>query len=368
VRLSYRLAEKKDDPAIRSLIASTPMPGAITVTFEREPDFFAGMRMAGDEWQVLLAENEDTGELAGMFCRVVQKRFVNGVPARVAYWGELRIAQSFQGSVFLPRGFALYREVCAKDPVAGNFAVIANGNPGAVGVFTQRHWRLLPALKPIARFNTFGIVLARERKAARRSGGSRLSIMRTGEFGLEGIVGFLREQGAGKQLFPVYDERYFRECGLDTDDFIVVADADRIVGVAGLWDQSGCRQTIVHSYNGLLRLARPLYNLVAPLRGHPLLPGRGERINSACLSFIAIEEDSIGVFAALLREACARAFDRGFDYLMLGLAEADPLAAAPRALPHVPYTSTLYMVEIDPSLSFAGTLDGRVPYVEISTL
>jgi len=200
-----------------------------------------------------------------------------------------------------------------------------------------------------------------------------MRIMPPREIGLQGIAGFLREQGAGKQLFPVYDERYFRECGLDADDFIVVSDADRIAGVAGLWDQSGCRQTVVHSYNGLLRLSRPLYNLFAPLRGYPRLPGRGQRINSAYLSFIAIEERSIEersieAFAALLREACARAFDRGFDYLMLGLAEADPLGAVPCALPHILYTSTLYTVEIDPSRSFAGTLDGRVPYVEIGTL
>ena len=368
MRLAYRLAERKDDPALRALMASTPMPGAITVTFEREPDFFAGMRMAGDEWQVLCAENAETGELAGVFCRSVQERFVNGAPARIACWGGLRIARKYQGSVFLPRAFAFGRQVYGKDPVAGNVAVIAEENPIAVRVFAEKHRGLLPALRPLTRILTWGIILGRARKAAWRLKGSRENSLGAEEVGLPGIVGFLRAQGAGKQLFPAYDERYFRESGYETADFILASRAGRIVGASGLWDQSGCRQTVVYSYSGLLRLARPFYNIVAPLGGFPPLPGRGTRINSAYLSFIAIEGNSTETFAALLEEACARAFARGFDYLMLGLSERDPLAAVPRGLPHILYTSTLYAVELDPGAPFGEGLDGRVPYIEISTL
>lgn len=372
MRLAYRLAEKRDDPALRRLLASVPMPGAISVTFEREPDYFAAMRLAGREWQVILAEETETGELAGVLCRSLQDRFVNGVRARIACWGQLRIAKKYQGSVFLSRAFAFGREVYESDPADGNIAVIADGNPAARQVFVARRRRLFPPLQPVCRILTLGIALGRRCRFSRRHAHAAehagFDLAGASDIGLSTIVSFLRDTGAGRQLFPVYDEAYFTECGYDPAGFIVALRQGRIVGVAGLWDQCGCKQTIVRSYNGPLRLARPFYNLVAPLAGRCPLPRAGEHIRSAYLSFIAVEENAHDAFSAILRQACSQAFEGGFAYLMLGVCEADPLAAIPRALPHIEYASTLYTVELGNGGSFRERFDGRIPSIEIATL
>ena len=372
MRLAYRLAERKDDPALRRLLASVAMPGAITVTFEREPDYFSAMRMAGKEWQALLAEDADTGELAGVLCRAVQDRFVNGACARTAYWGQLRVAEKYHGSVFLSRAFAFARGVYEKDPRAVNFAVIADGNKVAKQVFAEKHARIFPPMRPLCRILTFGMTLGRRWRAGSRRAGppgeGRFEFANASEIGLSRIVAFLQETGSGKQLFPVYDENYFCECGYDATGFILAHRKGRIVGVAGLWDQSGCKQTIVRSYNGALKLARPFYNLAAPFRGHQPLPNPGEHMCSIYLSFIAVEDNAQDTFAAMLAEACRQAFARGFGYLMLGLSEGDPLAALPRALPHIAYSSTLYTVELGSGIPFHTQLDGRIPYIEIATL
>lgn len=366
MRLVYRLADRRDDPALRRLLASVPMPGAITVTFAREPDYFAAMRMTGREWQVLIAENAETGELAGVLCRCVQERFVNGAGARIAYWGQLRIKNEYQGSVFLPRAFAFAKGVYEKDPVDGNFAVIAEENPAAKRIFAEKHARLLPRFEPVARILTFGIMLGR--RGARGTSRGSLAIERGSEIEISRIVSFLQQMGASRQLFPVYEASYFVECGYDAVSFIAAKRRGRLVGIAGLWDQSGCKQTIVKSYGGLLGIARPFYNFASPLTGRPPLPAPGEKIRSAYLSFIAVEEQDPGIFSAILEEACRQASARGFVYLMLGLCEADPLAAVPRSLPHIPYCSTLYTVELAPDNPFHARLDGRIPYVEIATL
>lgn len=373
MRLVYRLAEQKDDPALRRLLASVPMPGAITVAFEREPDYFAGMRMSGSEWQVMIAEDEATGTLAGVLCRSVQSRFVNGEAARIASWGNLRIARAYQGSVFLSRAFELGRSVYGSDPVDGNFAVIADENPLARKMFAERRRRHFPPLEPVSRILTFGITLGRRWKSrrGRERGGTAaagVNLASGADVGLPGIVAFLRERGATRQLFPVYDEAYFIDCGYDPADFIVALRGETIAGVAGLWDQSGCKQTVVRRYHGALRMARPFHDLLAPVGGYPRLPKVGERIRSAYLSFIAVREGDTGAFAAILERACRRACERGFAYLMLGLAESDPLVAIPRSLPHVPYTATLSTIELCPGGSFRGSLDGRIPYIEIATL
>jgi hypothetical protein len=380
MKLRYRLAGHQDDAALRRLLASVPMPGAITVAFEREPDYFAAMRMSGREWQVLVAEDAGTGELAGVFCRSIQDRFVNGAPARVAYWGNLRIARAYQRSVFLSRAFEFGEGVYGNDPVDGNVAVIADENPLARKIFTERRRRRFPPLEPVCRILTFAVTLGRrwDRRhvRARTTASAGFDLVCGSDVGLSKIVEFLRGRGASRQLFPVYDEAYFVECGYGPEGFIVALRNGSIAGVAGLWDQSGCKQTVVRSYHGMLRLARPYYNLLAPLGGYPRLPGAGEHIRSAYLSFIAMEEGAPEAFAAILDEACRRACARGFAYLMLGLSETDPLAAIPRGLPHIPYTATLFTIELpaDGTIarpgerSFRDRLDGRIPYLEIATL
>lgn len=371
MKLTYRLARPGDDPVLRRLIASTAMEGSLTVAFEREPDFFDGMRVEGSDWQVILAVDEADGELAGMLCRSVQERFVNGAPERVAYWSQLRIAEKYRGSVLMPQGLAFLREVDNGDPVAGGLVVVADGNSEAARAFSARHRRVLPALEPVARIRTFGIALGRRfagRRGSGRTADDDLEFPDAAEVGWPRIAGFLRARGASRQLYPAYDEAYLAGCGCDPTGFVVAARQGRIEGVAAVWDQSAFRQTVVRAYGGILRAARPLYNLFAPLGGRPPLPGLGDRIRSAYLAFPAVEQDSPEVFSAVLGEACRRARLRGCAWLMAGFCGGDPLAETVRRLPHVPYGSVLYAWGPGSGKSFASRFDGRVPYVEIATL
>ena len=134
-------------------------------------------------------------------------------------------------------------------------------------------------------------------------------------------------------------------------DLVMARREDRIVGVLGLWDQSGYKQTVVQSYADPLRRARPLYNLAARLTGIQPLPGKGQHIRSAYASFVCVEHDDPGIFAALLREVTRLAATRGYAYLMLGLAERDPLLPTARGYPHIAYHSTLYVAGVTSLIS-----------------
>jgi hypothetical protein len=69
---------------------------------------------------------------------------------------------------------------------------------------------------------------------------------------------------------------------------------------------------------------------------------------------------------ALIGAAAERARGRGKAFLMLGLADADPLLAVARTWLHVTYRSDLFALSwaVDP----ATVLDDRVPRIEIATL
>jgi hypothetical protein len=145
------------------------------------------------------------------------------------------------------------------------------------------------------------------------------------------------------------------------------------VGVAALWDQSGTKQTVVHGYAGSLRWLRPAYNLAARLQGAaaPPLPAPGAPLRSAYASFLSVAEDDPATCRLVLRHLLDMAAARGHAYLLVGLAESDPLLDVARRFPHVAYRSTLYTVcppGPPESERFHWLPDGRPPQVEIATL
>jgi hypothetical protein len=76
-RFRFMLATSKDDSALRAFLRENPVPGNIEVSFEREPDFFAGSAIRGELHQTILVRDTETGRIAGMGSRSISKAFVN---------------------------------------------------------------------------------------------------------------------------------------------------------------------------------------------------------------------------------------------------------------------------------------------------
>jgi len=176
-------------------------------------------------------------------------------------------------------------------------------------------------------------------------------------------------QGPRRQFFPAYTFEDFGEVrlrGLRPQDILVARREGAVVGVMAAWDQAAYKQDIVDAYGPALRRMRPFYNLVARLLGAQPLTPSGQAIPLAFASCICVADDDLAVMRVLL-SACARtAFKRDKAFLMLGLADEDPLLAVARRYLHITYRSDLFVASWsgDPS----SLLDGRIPYVEIATL
>jgi hypothetical protein len=363
----FELAQPKDDPAIRHLLATSAMPGDITVTFEREPNYFLGCATMGHFWQVLLARHAPSGELAGIACRASRPHFVNGQIQDLGYIGQIRIAEKYRGLWLLSSGLGFFRQLHADGRVPAYLGVIADENAIARGVLVERARRNFPAARQVARIYTLGIIL-------RKSQSTLPQVINRREdppHDLEAIVAFMHKHGAARQFFPAYTKDDFTgpaTRGFDLQDFVIAYKDGEIAGVLGLWDQSGYKQSVVQAYKRSLRLARPFYNIGARLLGIQPLPAPGGHIHSAYTSFICIADNAPRIFGALLQKVYALAAQRGYAYLMLGLAENDPLLPVAKKYPHIPYHSTAYLAYWDEGKELAEKIDGRVPYIEIATL
>ncbi len=294
---SIKLAEPADDPEIRELLAKNPVPGALSLSYCREPDYFHGCDTMGPFWQVPVARHCASGRLAGIICRSSRLLFVNGRPEQVGYFSQLRIDAKFQGRWLAPRGHRFLRQLHADGRVPGGYlAGIIEDNVRAIGLLVNHPRRGYPALRRVCRLWTLALPVRRSKPFARPP----YAISRCTTAELEETAAFLRQHGSQKQFFPVYHAADFAGSSLTRDfkveDFFLARRNGKLVGTMGLWDQSAYKQVVVHGYGPTLKLLRPLCNAGLRMLGARPLPLPGQQLSCAYASFICAEGNSPEVF------------------------------------------------------------------------
>lgn len=366
---TFDLATPADDEAILRLLRENPIPGSVSVSYERSPSYFLGCEIMGDCHQTLVARHLPSGEIAAVAGRSLRRMYVNGQVETVGYLGQLRVDRRYRSRWLVSGGFRFLRELHEDGKTSGYLTTIIEGNREAEGVLVSRARRHFPTYRPLDRIHTLALHVRPGSTPAMNS----CEVRRGGEIDLDDIVAFLNNYGAGRQFFPACVTEDFaaearRTRGFRPDDFRVAVRKGRIAGVMGLWDQSSFKQTVVHGYGGFLRCGRFLYDGYARLRGFRPLPRPGETIPMGYAALSCIAENDPGIFDLLLRHVLAEARNRGLAFVMLGLAERDPLLATARRRPHIPYCSRLYSVGWDNGSEFHDRLDTRISHVELATL
>ena len=359
-----RLATRADEPEIRALVGATAMPGAVAVRFAREPDYFEGTTIMGDPCDVVVVRERRTGRLAGFGCRAERRAFVNGRAQRVGYIGQIRAADGYRGRWLVQRAMAWLRESGHTDLLY--YGVVASENPRARELLVGRGAPGAPMRTRLAGLTTCAILLRPRRRP--RIPGVEVDAGTAGS--IPEIVAFLREEGPRRQLFPAYTVEDFVDGAtlraLTPQDVAVARRAGRIVGVMAAWDQAAYKQDVVVSYGPTLRRLRPAYDALGRVVGARPLTRPGAPISLSFAACTAVAGDDPAVLRGLLAACTERARRRGKAFLMLGLADEDPLLRVARAWLHVTYRSDLFTLAWDGA--DVPTPDGRVPYIEIATL
>lgn len=354
------------------------MPGRIALSYEREPRYFGAAALEGPFHQTLVARAAATGEIVGCASRAVRTLWVNGAPRPVGYMSQLRfhprVRQGMSVARCLARSFRVYRSL-HEDGRAPFYllSIVADNRPAR---------RLLasglpgfPRLHPYARLFTHAIPIGRRpRPMLPLPTGLRLA--RGSAALLPAILDCLARNGPRRQLAPVWTAENLCQPGstpgLAPEDFVVaLSEEGKVAGCLAGWDQRAVKQTVVRGYSGALGLWRRLLNVMAPLGGWPELPEPGTALRSRFASHRAVDGDDVAVFAALLRALYnqgAERGDRGDRYLVLGLGEGDPLAAALRPYRSLAYASDLYLAAWEDGEAAVAALDGRLPGPEVAVL
>ena len=363
----FELFGPADDPAIQRLIADEVVPGRVLLGQDRGPSYFRSCSTLGDFLQVGGARHVPSGRIVALGTRAVRSVYVNGELERVGYLGHLRVAADFRGHWISPRLYRYLRR-CHEDGRASAYlTTVDEDNRNARALTVPRPRRSLPAYREASRLVTLALIP----RLVPRGRSTELELKAGRPDDLEQVADFLKRNGPKRQFFPHYRAEDFRAKDGLTLDFaperlFLARRRAELVGVAGLWDRSMSRRSIVRGYGQPLRAAKPLLDAGARmLTGRPL-PDPGEPLHCAYLSFVCVAEDDRRVFAALLGEVAAAG--RGHQLLLTCFDQCDPLLAVARRSPHYETRSRLYVVSWDDGASFHGRLDGRPAYVELAAL
>jgi hypothetical protein len=363
--VEIELATTADDGELRALLQRSPIPGPISVTFEREPSFYDSCRVRGDFFQVAVGRDRQSGTIVGLGTRSVATAFINGEAMPLGYLADLRLEPQHRGGMLIARAYRFLRRLHADRLTRLYTTVIFSDNHVALTTIASGRAGL-PQYHDQGLIHCPGINI----RSAQPPIESDCTIVRGSEELLPAVIECLNRNNSRRQFAPLHTSAMFRQRwqGFRVEDFHVAVRGSKVVGVVGCWDQSSYKQTRVAGYGRRLQCMIPVANALRPFTKTPRYPKVGEEIAYFYISFIAVDGDDLRVFRALLRSAYNSAIGTQYIYAMLALHERDPLLPALHDYSVTPLSARLFCVSFDDGRDLVQELDGRVPHVEAATL
>lgn len=376
--IRFTVATKDDDPAIRRLLRDNPMRGEISVSFEREPDYFHGTQIAGAEDQTILAFRKDRLACVGR-CSI-RDRYINGEIRRVGYLSDLRLDHTVQGRFdILRRGYQFFHELQEDHPADFYFTSISADNLRSIR-FLERGLPGMPRYERMVDFVTFLVPVPRTKrrvkqldvKSSSRLKSTGIEVVAGSDHAIYSLVEALNSQAKRFNLSATWSQ----ECvcsmqghSLDLSRFAIFARGGKIAGCTALWDQRSFKQTVIRGYSRRTLFFRPLLNLAADLLGATRLPTVGSTLTHGFLSPLAVPLDDHRALIAIVESSVLAAANRGLEYLTLGFASNDPrLAIIRNHFRCREYRNHLFQVRWPNENSPRITLNENLIFPEVSLL
>ena len=366
----FDVATDGDEPEIRRILRENPMPGAIRLSLEREPDSRIAARIEGPILHQTIVGRRPGGGLFGFGTRGVRTMYLNGTPQPVGYLGGLRLDADHRGNAAaLRQGYLLFGELHDRDRATPLYLTSILSDNANARRLLEANLRGMPTYRFVGEFVTVVLNVRRTGIPACLSAVAKrfLHVRRT--------VSPTTTRQAGMPVLRIEEsaatapERFqFASPPLPVDDTRVACDADgRVVGRVALWDQRSFKQAVVRGYTPAIARSRRLLNVGLALAGRPTLPAVGALLPMAYVSSLVAEANDVAV--TLVREIRTLAAARSLDHLCVGLAAGDPvLPAVRRAFGGREIRSRLYVVHWPDGAAAADALDGRLPRPEVALL
>lgn len=319
-RFYTRPAQASDSDALIALIAATPQLGAITINFERTPDFFMATKIVTQSLDVWVAVERDSERVAAIFSIGHRDVYVNGERQQVRYGNDLRIHPDFQSGRTLFNLLKCYRQVMGRDWMQ---TVILSDNEASLNSMGSGR-SITPTYYDFGEMTTHMLYLTKPRPHSAHP----FTIRKANHNDIERMQKFFEQQAKTKQFYPHYDfikllngDEYYR--GLVISNYYLMFKNNDLVAMAGIWDQSSFKQTRFVAYSKLMSVARLFNNAYSKLFGGMMLPKAGNKLSYVSLHSLLVVNDDEKLFSRLLQHIYNDCLTQNYQALVCGLPAQD---------------------------------------------
>jgi predicted N-acetyltransferase YhbS len=350
-RLEIRQADEADNEGLLALTRITPMAGAISLRIDREPDFFALLRLRGRGKVFVAARGR---EVIGCVSVALRTAYISAAPETIAYIGDMKVHPSVSGSLVAVRLIKALETDMRFAGIDVGFCVAAEGNHRVMPLLEGRLG--MPRWIPLGRFLVSGLLPSPFKRYSQRY---RIDAAEAAD--MPAITTLLDRFHRSRQFAPqLREDEIAQTLSAGREEpfprTLVARRGQCIVATLTLCDTGAVKRNVLLNAPASLKGALALLRVAAaPFPGFHV-PRMGQSLRILSARYAACEDGHHAALEALLALARAEAFRHRFTFLMVGLHERDPLRNLVRRIPRFTFSS----LALATSLGDPGGLEKRV--------
>lgn len=321
----FRKAEASDNKALIELTRQTPMEGAVTVYVDRSPDFFTLSKLQGKSFEVFVAEED--GKIIGCVSTVERDIRYKGREKKQLYGCDLKVHPGARGKKLGKKLAWLFLEKACENELFEMAEVeVITKNNSSLNIVSWLGDEICPSVHS----GMAGIyqILPYRKYSVENSLNIRKA--KNSDTGL--ICSMLEKTYADYEDAPVFSEEWFLSLISAHDSFsiedILIAERDGSpAAMAGFWDQSRIRRTVVEKMPFSAKITMMGLSLISPFFSMPSLPKEGDSLKYLFLRFPACFNNDIDALSSLLRHKSNEIRKmKKYHFIWAGFHEADSMA------------------------------------------
>lgn len=376
--LITREATLADDQALRQLIAVPMTTKGVQISFQREPSYFKASDILYRHKLHVVIEDTENQKNVACYSNGYRPCHVNRKVQNLRYASDLRVDHQYRGkSLVRMLGQHVKNSMHAPDfsqmiIFDDNHAARAAIQTGKSGMPDYYDEGLIETLTLTHPGNNRKIKAFIEHTTHKATSINGIKSCVAGPEHLAAMNAFIAEMSQHYNFIPAYDfeelhqgHHYFS--GLQLSDFRLYFEHDQLVGMYGLWNQHGIKQTKILHYSPAIAVFRPLYNLLTGLTKSMPLPKTGQSLKYHVLHSLLCHPDNLALHHQMLEDAYKQSKQQGVGVVSFTLSHKDPRYQLNRFYTGERLTGMHGFISFqgDPRPNFDNSL---IPYLEVGRI
>lgn len=317
-----------DNKELLELAKKCPMISELTSYIDRSPDFFKMHQMIDSE-SVLYVSRID-GNVAGCLAATHHTVYINNIPYKMQIWGDFKVAPEYRRTKTAIELFQTIYQSAKENHADISMVSILKGNKASL-TFTKGKGGV-PAAEHVCDYKFFTILPLFNKKTDKK-----FTIRKATTNDIPQMIELYNNYYKMHNLAPRWDIDELNNMlntypGLSIDKFMLCFKNDELLASVALWDQSELQRYVVLEFNYKIKLLRSLYAIMSPFMKMPKAPQIGKVLKFMFLSYLAVKNNELEPFKALIRHTHNTLRGSEYAFLNLCLREGDKLEQSLKGL------------------------------------